>query len=764
MTQESTSGPFGGKFLTEEETQTSFEPIPSHGFSELVKVKRQGRWFLLKGLKPEYRKQPVYLELLKKEYALMVQLDHPNIVKAYAKEMNDELGPCIVMEYIDGMTLDRFLDSKPSRQARRKVVDQLIDALAYIHNRQILHRDLKPSNILITHNGNNVKILDFGLSDADDYAILKQSAGTLGFISPEQKQKSASNSNIIIDCKSDIYTFGLLLREIFPHQYRCITVKCTRKNPEQRYADMEEVRKAFERYDFRRRWLPMIVAVAAIVALALLVAQKVDHSTTEIENENYWSADLEKHFKETEWYLEVAYQNIEHAADQGTEYREVLLENMQRTTASMNSLIEEMAVRYNPENEEWMEFKTKVTKRHNIHFQRCMEKVNIHCKSYKEEFRQGNLSQREYDSIEWMLGATLTTMPVGEIATIYAIGSLDAGSMFAKDLETGLCWSPSHNPTLRDYHAICDSEGHVLMEALEPNATYFVRAYMLTPAGVTYGNETSFTTLEGDTSSPDGAAPYRFSVGHDKQVWLSQGNLQYRATTDTWRFAEHPWDIVGEANAKLGVNYDDWIDLFGWGTSGHDHGAVNWQPWSSNKDTKSNMLHYAYGHADANLYDFTGEADWGYNAISNGGNQEREWRTMTVDEWMYLIFSRNTASGYRFAKAKVNKMRGLLLFPDNWKSCTYALNAVNIFKSNFNDNEITLNDWTEKLEPAGAIFLPFAGVRTIEGILMNMTNYYTSSAAVSDAWHVNFSDEGIFFSNTGHRGDGLSVRLVRDVE
>ena len=91
MTQESTSGPFGSKFLTEEETQTSFEPIPSHGFSELVKVKRQGRWFLLNGLKPEYRKQPVYLELLKKEYALMVQLDHPNIVKAYAKEMNDEL-------------------------------------------------------------------------------------------------------------------------------------------------------------------------------------------------------------------------------------------------------------------------------------------------------------------------------------------------------------------------------------------------------------------------------------------------------------------------------------------------------------------------------------------------------------------------------------------------------------------------------------------------------------------------------------------------
>lgn len=116
----------------------------------------------------------------------MVQLDHPNIVRVSSKEVNEEFGPCIVMEYIDGVTLDQFLDTKPSRQARRKVVDQLVDALAYIHGKQIVHRDLKPSNILITRNGNNVKIIDFGLSDADDYAILKQTAGTLKYMAPEQ--------------------------------------------------------------------------------------------------------------------------------------------------------------------------------------------------------------------------------------------------------------------------------------------------------------------------------------------------------------------------------------------------------------------------------------------------------------------------------------------------------------------------------------------------------------------------------------------------
>ena len=144
----------------------------------------------------------------------MAKLNHPNIVHFLSLEDIPNLGVAIVMEYIDGVTLKDFLATNPNDKVRHKIIFELLDALNYMHSKQIIHRDIKPSNILITHNGNNVKIIDFGLSDSDDYTVFKVSSGTLAYASPEQL-----TPNSIVDNRTDIFSFGKILQLLFPTKY-----------------------------------------------------------------------------------------------------------------------------------------------------------------------------------------------------------------------------------------------------------------------------------------------------------------------------------------------------------------------------------------------------------------------------------------------------------------------------------------------------------------------------------------------------------------
>ena len=171
----------------------------------------------------------------------------------------------------------------------------------------------------------------------------------------------------------------------------------------------------------------------------------------------------------------------------------------------------------------------------------------------------------------------------------------------------------------------------------------------------------------------EGGLGGQFTVSEGHQVYFSQGNLQYQASTNTWRFAENQWDILTEANSNVSSTYDGWIDLFCWGTSGYNHGANCYQPWST---SEYNENYWAYGNPSANLYEQSGQADWGYNAISNGGNQENSgWRTLTQEEWYFVFDNRYTPSGYRYAKAIVNGYGGVVIFPDSWDVSLYDFNV-----------------------------------------------------------------------------------------
>ena len=145
----------------------NIELLQSRSHTMLYVATRYSRRFLLKSLTPEAARLTDYQLQQQKEFQLGVSLNHPNVAATYSLEEVSGVGMCIVQEWIDGVTLGEWLRTKPSKAARKRVFSQLLDALEYIHSLQLVHHDLKPDNILITRNGANVKLIDFGLSATD---------------------------------------------------------------------------------------------------------------------------------------------------------------------------------------------------------------------------------------------------------------------------------------------------------------------------------------------------------------------------------------------------------------------------------------------------------------------------------------------------------------------------------------------------------------------------------------------------------------------
>lgn len=373
---------------------------------------------------------------------------------------------------------------------------------------------------------------------------------------------------------------------------------------------------------------------------------------------------------------------------------------------------------------------------------------------------------------------TVTTGAVTNITQNSASCSGDVTSSGnAQATERGICWSLSHNPTILGSHVssgagfgnfTCNITG------LTANATYYVRAYASNDVGTSYGNEVSFTTL----SPPPGALPGRFTINDSgTQVYFSKGNLQYQASTKTWRFAEHQWDYMGDANSNISSSYNGWIDLFGWATSGYHDSSdpynVNYQPWSTSTSTVNTTYNYVgYGpSSNMSSQSLTGTSanyDWGvYNRISNGGNAVNQWRTLTGGswgEWQYLLEYRNTTSGVRYAKATVNGVSGIILVPDDWSVSTYTLKDTNRDLVSYNSNVISQSDWTSVLEPSGCVFLPAGGGRQGTGILSagNSGNYWSSTNWGNyRAYELYFHSGGIQMDSYAIRYYGYSVRLVR---
>lgn len=240
------------------------------GYNRLFRCERYGKVHVLKTLQPFYDNSVLHEQALRKEFNIGYQLEHPHICHTLGWEQVPGLGNCILMEYIDGVTLKELMEQgRLTDSLAYKIIGELCEALSYLHNKQIIHRDLKPGNILITHNGNNVKLVDFSLSDCDDYDILKMPAGTRYYLAPEVLQ----TDGVSIDLRADIYSLGVVIGEMASllkdKKLAAISRRCTQRKREKRYQSAAEVVMALKKKQHPAYGYAAIVAV--VVAMSGVV-------------------------------------------------------------------------------------------------------------------------------------------------------------------------------------------------------------------------------------------------------------------------------------------------------------------------------------------------------------------------------------------------------------------------------------------------------------------------------------------------------------
>lgn len=250
------------------ETLREITPSLGDGQYRIVSTLQEGRLYLAekagKRLVLKTAQGARGLELLKREYELALRLQHPFIASAIGWEESTPIGPAIVIEYIRGRNLSAFLEEKPSMQTRRRIFSQLLEAVGAMHRQSIIHNDIKPENILITEADNDVKLIDFGFADGDAHILEKGLGGTRQYASPELLEHRKT------DARSDIYSLGILLDEVFPGRYGRVVRRCTQADPARRYQSAEALQKALDGY-YRpiRITLFAVLAAAAVGLLAL---------------------------------------------------------------------------------------------------------------------------------------------------------------------------------------------------------------------------------------------------------------------------------------------------------------------------------------------------------------------------------------------------------------------------------------------------------------------------------------------------------------
>lgn len=255
-----------------EQPKADYQLLYTTAYHQIYSIVGEGRRYILKAIKPsagDLRRQE---SLLKREYTLLSQLECPYIVRVWKLRNDPKVGPAIVMEYVDGLQLDKWLKTKPTKAQKQQILSELLEAIQYLHNKEIVHSDLKPQNILVA--GNHVKLLDVGFSDKDEFT--QSNIGyTPTYAAPEQIKGGTTDS------RTDIYAIGALIRLLFPHDYRLVVRRCMRTNPQKRYASIADIQQAMHATSIGKRIGGILCLVLLLIgSLILLFTPKMGSSDT----------------------------------------------------------------------------------------------------------------------------------------------------------------------------------------------------------------------------------------------------------------------------------------------------------------------------------------------------------------------------------------------------------------------------------------------------------------------------------------------------
>ncbi len=244
----------------------------------VYKVKINNRWMFLKRINEKHRNNPLYIDNLQREFEIGFSLDHPGIVN-YFNLGKDHEGTYLLTEYVDGQMLREYLTKqKPTLEFIKKIINQLIDILSYLHKKNIYHLDLKPENLLISTKNEQLKLIDFGLAHADSYS--KTPSGTPKYAAPEM-----FSSPELCNASSDIYSIGIILLELFtgstdkqnikniPIIYRKTIKKCIKEKQLERFQNCQELHKALLIERRKHRFI-IFLTLCFLISIILIVNKK----------------------------------------------------------------------------------------------------------------------------------------------------------------------------------------------------------------------------------------------------------------------------------------------------------------------------------------------------------------------------------------------------------------------------------------------------------------------------------------------------------